>query len=426
MSLNLIYCQKDYTKENRAIVAASAIGDPNRPFVAVRVPFGAAGHGRLLFRYAGETGCSCGVNDVGLFIAHLENFSKLANPLTGRPGSKIADSALSQSESAEEAIARIITMIGTGCSSSAKGLQSAFFVACGDEFILLETANDVWAVKRLTEFNALSGEYFLHADYDYASETAAHHPKAKKGRLDMAAVFGAGHAANTAGVSIRRFVAVQQLFNLINGSPKRSILSMMAGSDPKRDKPTGLTAESMRTVLSARSAQVRQRNENMCIHMTDGAGVATSGGLIYEPELKRGFYTKGSTPCGALYVPVGASGTLLVPTEDREPAKEWLKWELVMRSLQSGTLDEKSYNAELENAQQRMDRIYSEMGVTREGDTTLNEDAQIEAAGVLQRFLRGCGLKLAELPAPPLRRKAEFRDYNERLSADAAGYGIEL
>lgn len=422
MSVNVVFCNAEFTSDHLPLCGASVVGDPKLPLVRVSNAAKGDEHGALMFRYLGETGCRYGANDAGLFVGMVENYCKVKSRADGMAGMGAAQEVLSRCETASEALEMLTSLIGEGFAASNDGMQCAFYIESKSEAWILETVNELWAAIKAPQYNAMCGDFFIAANYDLACPAADAHPKAKKGKLDFNSVFSATGKASSSGVSIRRFLAVQTLYELINGQPSHGFMDLLLGRD-KRGKAAGLDAAAMRLIFGARSKQVRMPIENMAVTPFDTGSFLTSGAAVYCAQTDIMFYTPGPVPDIGLYIPVSLQHA---ETDEQESAKQWLEWEYVRRSLESGALDSETALAALRNAQHELDEIYAKMLSNSEELKTLSAEAAEVARDCLAGLLSRCRTPFAKLAARGLRNRNEINGQTAELSKLSAELGLEI
>lgn len=422
MPVNIAYCSGDKTLDGHPLLALNAVGDPAALLLPLHIRAGAAGHGRVIFKYFGESGCVCGVNDCGLLAASLSNYSRLQDPQSGHTGRELADIALCRCETPDEAVDKVISLLASGLRGDQKNTQCALVFALGNEILLLETAGELWAVKKLTEFSALCGEYTIDGSCDRCHDFCKKHPKAKNGALNFVKAFGDSKKANSTGASLRRFVAVQELYNALNGAPIRSIKDMLLGTSAARHPAAGISPLSMRRVVSAHGLQSRDAKESMCLHPDVCHTQMVNGSVIFSPETGICFYTPFGVPCSSLYVPFMADGFIPFGEDENSAARTALEWEFVRRSAECGIIKADRFESALAAAQEKLDLCYTLMA---SGSDTGERAANI-AADCLAELKKNCNVAFSQLSAKKLGYRKDFKLQNERLQEIATSIGLSI
>lgn len=423
MPVNIAYCSGENTIDGRSLIALNAVGSPTDLLIRLSVGSGASGHGRVMFKYYGESGCVCGVNDCGLFAAALSNYSKLPCPESGHTGRELAEIALCRCETPSEAIEKVVSLLGCGARTEQAGAQPAFLFASGSDFWLLETAGELWAAKKLSGFNALCGEYNIEDDYDMAHSFCARHPKSKGERLSFSKVFGDSGKGNSSGASLRRFVAVQELYNARNGAPVRSIKDMLVGSDRAQRQPAeGLSAVSIRHVLAAHGLQSRDAKENMCLHPDSCRDIMVNGSVVLSLEDGVGFFTPFGVPCRSFFVPFQRGNRLPFYSDEREAAAYALRWEAIRRRAECGAIPAELFESEVISMQEKLDLCHNMMS----SGSDVSERAAEITIECLTKLSGASAVPFNELSARKLTYRKAFSRQNERLAALADELGIKI
>jgi hypothetical protein len=179
-------------ENQKSIFAKNSDRDPNEPQIFVHIPksedvpssirttyIEIEGYRRdydiLLSQPSWLWGGEIGVNSAGVAIGNEAVFTKMPYRKTGLTGMDILRIALERSGTALDAVAHIISYLekyhqGGNCSYDGKLLyHNAFLVTDGKEGYLLETADDIWAYKKIKSFGATSNRLTISTDYLRAS-----------------------------------------------------------------------------------------------------------------------------------------------------------------------------------------------------------------------------------------------------------------
>lgn len=392
MTVNAAFCPAALAADRAPVVGLSALAPAVRPLVrrgdADKLVFAGAETGDFLF----------GVNAGGLLVALFEYPSRLESPSKGCPAAEAAQAALDEAGSATGALQVLLRLLGRGFVCSARGRQAAFLLACADELLLLETANELWAWRALDDLGAVCSDWFLAGKHKLAHPDAAGHPAAKNGALDFGAAFGRKNAG-----SLRRLSATQVLYTLANGRPVPDWRSVLLGGDAKTDPAEGVDFITMRQVL-AQSDPARPAAESMSVDPLAAKDLCTAGAAVFLPRSRVLWFTSGAVPHRALYTAVSLDA--LPDVTPAQSQAEWLEWEIVRRSAALGGLSDRSYVEALTDAQERIDRLPRR-------DSLTADSAAIEQQ-VRRSLLEQCRPLSESLPLRPLRR-ARARRENEAV-----------
>lgn len=293
--VNTVFCSGSKTKDGCTMIAASFAGNPFIPFTAEGVRDG--GFSRLLFRPFGETGCRYGINEKGLFAALLEYPSKYMPEKDGMKGTDAAEAVLKNCSTPKEAVDEIQRLIGQGFDTEGIDLQCSFFVADASGGYIIETACDLWAADECGELAAFSADYTIKGEKYTCPLKALPVLQKKKGFT----AFSGGGAQEAYNAS-RRFLALRETFELVNGQPKSGLLGLIMGEYREPQPPEGLDPFTLRRVLSAVNPAASNPIENMLIDCPSRS-LLTSGALIYLPEDKLFYFTPSPLPHNSLFVP---------------------------------------------------------------------------------------------------------------------------
>ena len=299
-------CDTVYLKrERRAFFGKNSDRSPNEAHLMLRVPAREYAEGEMLratyisvpqvrHTYACVLlkphwiwGAEMGWNEFGLNIGNEAVFTReKREKQDGLIGMDLLRLALERCRSAKEALKLITTMIGEYGQGGNCGFHKAFYydnaflIADENEAYVLETAGRSWAVKKAGEVETISNCLGLRADYEAAS----------------------------AGVS---------------GDFRRAHQNHL------------VTAETQAVNIHTSSTA------SVCMHAGNLFGDQTTGS--YCCEINRLYFVTGSSfPCLSIYKPLSPAAKVL-PSDEKEALRYWLKREMLHRHLMSGNIDEADY-----------------------------------------------------------------------------------
>ena len=331
-------CDTVYLKrERRAFFGKNSDRAPNEEHLMLRVPAREYAEGEMLratyisvpqvrHTYACVLlkphwiwGAEMGWNEFGLNIGNEAVFTReKREKQDGLIGMDLLRLALERCRSAKEALKLITTMIGEYGQGGNCGFHKAFYydnaflIADENEAYVLETAGRSWAVKKAGEVETISNCLGLRADYEAAS----------------AGVSGDFRRAHQ-----------NHLVTAVAGAEKRRAASRAVLSG--EGEPFKLMMKALKSHETQAVNIHTSSTASVCMHAGNLFGDQTTGS--YCCEINRLYFVTGSSfPCLSIYKPLSPAAKVL-PSDEKEALRYWLKREMLHRHLMSGNIDEADY-----------------------------------------------------------------------------------
>jgi secernin len=267
--------------------------------------------GVILSRPFWMWGAEMGANEKGVVIGNEAVFTKMPYKKSGGlTGMDLLRLALERSESAEQALEQIVSLLsdwGQGgiCGYKNKNLMyhNSFLIADHDKAWVLETAGDLWVAKKVTDHYAISNGLTIGADFDRVHpdliESARNKRLLKKG--------GTFHFANCYS---------DWLYTTFSASAKRQACTSRMLDELQESKDIKTAFNMLRNhKVEPYDPSAHMLQDSICAHggnsITRNAG--TTGSLIAHLRKNDNIFwaTATSAPCTSFFKPVWFEGEVL-------------------------------------------------------------------------------------------------------------------
>ena len=356
----LLAAVQNAAKNQRAIFGASVTAAPNTPVLTVkyaarewpegsevelsgcRLPQVSSTYACVLQKFSGVFGAEAGFNEKGLYAGRCAALCKTLPAVGQLSGADAVRLALERCSTADEALSFVSGLCTDHTvSGDSRHSGNVFLFADRDGIRQLEQTGPYWVSAVVEDFVSCSNELTLCDGYSDSSaafkECAA--KNSKKGKADFAALFSDRAASFRDGASIRRFSALEQLFNDQNGRSQQGLLSLLTGH-AKHDPANGISETTAILALRAHYPQHRNGNEDVCTHSgTEQAQACFAANIasdiVYIPS--------GSVPCLSVFLPMSLKGELPLPDSESAAFTRWKDHELMVRNLLCGIVRKTDY-----------------------------------------------------------------------------------
>ena len=269
-------------------------------------------------------GAEMGWNEFGLNIGNEAVFTNVKREKqNGLIGMDLLRLALERCKTAKEALDFIISMLEKygqhgNCGFDKKFYyDNAFLIADCDEAYILETAGREYIAKRVLDTATISNCLSIGDDYDICS-------------------------SNFSGDFKKKYQ--NDLFTFVAGAEKRkkATYNALMGDD----NPFVLMKKALSCHSSDKVSVNKSSTDSVCMHAGNLFGDQTTGS--YFGEINKCYFVTGSSfPCLSIYKPLTKDAEIL-PENEEEALKYWLKREKLNRHIMSGNISFKEYSQRAE------------------------------------------------------------------------------
>lgn len=364
---------KNSTKKGSVIFGKNSDREKDEPHIIVKVPRRKYKKGEkvkctyiqipqseetyecILFKPSWIWGAEMGVNEYGVVIGNEAVFTKEKQGPPALLGMDILRLALERSKTAAEALAYIVYFIKTygqgGKCGYAKNLKyhNSFIIADFNSAYKIETADKLWAIKKIEDIDSISNSITITNDYDMLS-------------------------SDVEGNFIFKKILGREIFNF-KDRYEHKLISKVAQGDIRRNitysflksKKGSLTVEDFKSILrhheTCKGNILNGSMKNICMHYGSLISSETTGSMIVE--LINGeiniWATGSSLPCLSTYKPLWfINSDVFFKEEDIDMAVEyWKNKREKIKEVEEGRIDKESFIKNRDEFENKLDELAS-------------------------------------------------------------------
>lgn len=310
----------------------------------------------ILFKPSWIWGAEMGVNEYGVVIGNEAVFTKEKLGIEALLGMDILRLALERSKTAIEALENIVYFIknygqGGKCGYS-KDLRyhNSYIIADFKSAYKIETADRLWAIKKIDDFDSISNSLSITDDYDMLSS-------------DLGDTFE------------YKNIISRERYNFKN-KHENKIIARIAQGDFRRnitysflmDKKGSITVDDFKSILRYHEGNnINMFNGSMksiCMHQKNLISSETTGSMIVEliDEQINIWATGSSLPCLSTYKPLWfvESDSFFYEKDLERAVDYWKKQRERIKEVEAGKIDEDEFIKNRDELERRLTQISKE------------------------------------------------------------------